>query len=119
MKIKRFNINVRDSYFPDGACTAVLSTRKVVNGDVPFTTAKTITVRYDWTNYMADETVDRTHTTKNPKGWTPTELRAVIRKDYREFERKRMLWGHCVGDLFIEGVKYNPAKKLVTFYTGS
>ena len=119
MKVKRFDINVRDSDFPKGGCSAVLDTRKVMDGDIPFTRVKTITVRYDWTNYLADETVDRTHTTKNPKGWTPTELRTVIRKDYRMFERRKMLWGHCVGDLFIEGVKYNPTKKLVTFFTGS
>lgn len=115
----KFNIDVKDSYWKEGLPSPLLSNAKVIKGDEIITKAKTIKIRYTWADYLEtnEEFVDRSHT--NSRGWTRTRLRAAIRKDYREFDRKNMMWGHVPGDLVIEGVYYNPRTKSFTLNFGS
>ena len=116
--MQTFAIDIHDKFWDDFMPSRVMDHRKVVMGNDIIIKSRTIRIRYGFSQYV-DGQVDRTHTTRHPKGWTRTALRSVIRSDYRKLDAENRLWGHYPADLYIEGVRYNPKTKIVSLTIGS
>ena len=75
-----------------------------------------ISIQFD---YPCDHLVFEYH---HKKGFTRRQLYKAIVRGYEKIfgnEEKYGVWGHQLDDLVIDGVKYNPKKKLVTLDVGS
>lgn len=120
--MKTFAIDIHDTHWDDFMPSRVNDSRPVVSGNDILTQARTFHIKYDWTSYVDDgesKFIIKTHRTRNPRGLTRRALRAAILRDYLEFDRKDMMWGHYVDDLYIESVKYDVKTRTFTLNIGS
>jgi hypothetical protein len=116
-----------DGYIAQMPMDPKYSSRKaILDSGSTMIKARTITFEYD---YPLRDYIQFTHTSKN--GWTRRKIFDTIQKDYLKIykeedeaiadgeEGPHGIWGHDLGDLFLEGVFYNSKTKMVTIDVGS
>jgi len=129
MKKRQYCIDYYDSVWDD-ACAMMIDPKyseesKIIQPNEVIIKAHTIEIEYD---YPLETTVRFKHTDK--RGWTRRRLFKAIQKDYLRIYREEDaaeydddspygIWGHDLGDLHLEGLTYDPDKKLVTLIIGS
>ncbi len=104
------NFNIRENCWGnsyDDAVPAYTDPHDIEDKDSIVTKRKKIQIVFD---YPLTDPVTFSFTTRCKKGWTRKALFCAIRQGYRKIyqnDEKYGVWGHCMEDLVIEGVRQN------------